>query len=139
MSEDILYQFKKINSSYTYDNRMYNITLNYINLLLERSGSCLQNFPNMPLFTLINPENIFSPKPSLIIDELNYEMNTLKHDLEDNVPKLNSDQMSAYNYIISRIFSNQIGYNAFLLTDQEVPEKHFYTNACYQKCVLTKK
>ena len=94
MSDDILNEFRlKYNDpTLARFNAIYNVALIYKNMELHKTGNDLSNYANMP--------EIYEPfesipeqhKSNLIKDELAYDINTLKNDLQINLPKLNHDQ-----------------------------------------------
>ena len=74
-----------------------------INLILQRSGKRLKDFPGMPLpesciyFKQIDHNNL------LIQEELNFDATKQRQFLNENVSKLNADQKKIYDRIVHSI------------------------------------
>lgn len=103
MTVDILYRYRQSigNPTLKLNDELYNVSLNLINEALQKAGSHLSNYLDMP--------EIFSPLiipsinlPQLIREELAYNVYELKTFLGENLKKLNKEQQIAYDTIIDR-------------------------------------
>ena len=117
MSEDFLYNYRKTNNNMDLEitDEIYNITLNSINELLQKSGNEIANYSNMPEIKSIWRPVQFEKPNQLLIDELNYNQTELKDELNDSLIMLNPEQKAIYNTIISRLNTNEYDNNAFFI------------------------
>ena len=76
----------------TFCDFLYNKTLIYLNQQLNNCGNDLSNCPNMPKIRHIWQQIIFEPRNQLIADELNYNCEILKTELNHNLNLLNCEQ-----------------------------------------------
>jgi hypothetical protein len=115
MSDDILYECKKIDANAQLNDEIYNIALNKINDILMKTGNHISNYGNMPV--IWEPINVqqFYRVGNLINEELNYNIEELNNNVNSDLPKLNKDQRSAYDTIIQRTLNNRLGKNAFFI------------------------
>jgi hypothetical protein len=106
MSEDIFHVLRsKIthNDSSLIDQYAFNLCLQYIDLHLTRYGKSLAHIPSMPKYNVdLVFDNLYAG--DLIAEELNYDSSTLSDEFELNLPKLNEDQLHAFNTITSAVF-----------------------------------
>jgi hypothetical protein len=117
-SEDTLFAYRVASKNFTMpiNDEVYNICLNEINKLLEKSGSHLNKFPNMPAFHQPFNFGAYYRQSNLILEELDYDAEELKKELKINLPKLNSDQRKAYDAINHRVnLLNEKGNNVFFI------------------------
>jgi len=115
MTEDILYADKHLHNNYELDfnESHFNIALNKINDSLQKSGHHINNYSDMP--TLQRYEIQYT-LPSIILDELNYKIESLNKILYEGVPQLNKQQKNIYETIINRTKNiTQLGGNAFFI------------------------
>jgi hypothetical protein len=117
MSEDFLYSFKVAynNDQFEFNDIIYNLALNQINDQLLKSGSNITKFSNMPDLTdRFNINDIFQ-QSNLILEELQYDENSLKQTLEQDLTRLNFQQKIAFDTITKRVYSNEKYNNVFFI------------------------
>ena len=105
MVDDILNEFRIIYSdnNIQINDQIYQVALNKINNILNRSGNDLSNFANMPEIIEQSFSEIANQTSKLISDELAYDTAKLSTELNIGLPQLNFEQKNAYDKIISRV------------------------------------
>lgn len=103
MSEDILYKQRKILNCTSFtmtEEHIKNNLLFEIETLLQKCGTSLHNFPDMP-FPKISCEELTTNK--LILEETNYNIEKLIKEHDELHKNLNGEQKDAYNAIIESV------------------------------------
>ena len=108
MSEDILHQLRSDNP---------NITIEYNSAIYDKSLSVLEDFCLSMTGKPIRQYGMPSPKRDVIenqlyselVRETNYNLDDLTHYVDTNEPMLTDDQRTAYDEILSQVFSKQGG------------------------------
>ena len=115
MSDDILHQKRNLDPCVEFDNEIFNIALNKINESLLKIGKHISNYFNMPEIWQPQCDEAYLAN-NLINEQLQYDLNKLKNEIEENVPKLNNEQRIIYDRIIRRTFQqNLCGGNTFFI------------------------
>ncbi|CAF1036998.1 unnamed protein product [Brachionus calyciflorus] len=105
LSFDILLEKKKIDSNRKYDEIIYSLCLKKINVHLYKNGKTLQS---VELLDCLVDDHDFDLHSNLLIkDVLNFNITNLKKEFNDNIGKLNTDQIFAFNSIIKRLNNEQ--------------------------------
>ena len=101
MSEDILQHIRNQKKDYTIplDQRMIDLTLHLINLNLKKNGKSLKDYPELPAYDISTELYEQLEANNLINSERSYDVEVLKKELIENLPKLNSDQKKVYDTI----------------------------------------
>ena len=118
MAHDFLieYRAKSNNEELQFNETIYNEALICINNSLHKSGNELANYSNMPEIIHQNNNNNFDNRPNIIKDELSYDINALRADLDNGLNKLNPEQRIIFETITNRVNNfDQIGNNAFFI------------------------
>ena len=116
LSEDILYQarIKLKNQNLESNEEFSNLALHYINLILNKNGKNLEDygFISLPIV-----QNQIFKNSALINEELSYDIEKLKNQLDTDVKMLNEDQAKIYDLILNAIRLNKtkIGNNMFFI------------------------
>jgi hypothetical protein len=80
--------------------QLHNIALHELEIILQRNGRSLRDFPGMPLPTA-DVEHYQSNR--LIREEMSYDNDALLHIVHDAEPHLNKDQAAFYQAVIGAI------------------------------------
>ena len=99
LSEDILFQARKVNTAAEFDNSMFNKALIMLeDHLMHLGGQTIEHYglpkPNR------NEESHVAME---ILRELSYDVESLEHHVEENEPRLTEDQKLAYDVIMESI------------------------------------
>ena len=82
-----------------------------MNQQLNNCGNDLSNFSYMPKIRSIWQQITFEPANQLITDELNYNCETLKTELDHYLNLLNCEQKTIFDKIMKRVHSKEYGIN----------------------------
>ncbi|XP_057725597.1 uncharacterized protein LOC130941198 [Arachis stenosperma] len=110
LSEDILYfQRKSIQSIELQlsEDQIMNLTLSKIEEKLQANGRSLREFDGMPFPSFGTIEGL---DDRLIMDELNFDVDGLRNQLDTNLTNMNVDQRKAFDVIINAVNENQGGF-----------------------------
>ncbi|XP_025611896.1 uncharacterized protein [Arachis hypogaea] len=110
LSEDILYfQRKSIQSVdlQLSEDQIMNLTLSKIEGKLQANGRSLREFDGMPFPSFGTIEGL---DDRLIMDELNFDVDGLRNQLDTNLTNMNVDQRKAFDVIINAVNENQGGF-----------------------------
>ena len=116
LSEDILQHIRNQKKDYTIplDQRMIDLTLHLINLNLKKNGKSIKDYPELPAYDISTELYEQLEANNLINSERSYDVEVLKKELIENLPKLNSDQKKVYDTINKTIQLKNEG--LFLIT-----------------------
>lgn len=86
------------------EDEVYDLGLFLLNKVLRESGHSLDDWPSMP-----KPQNEWNGlvTNSLIAEQLNYDRNSLRADLDSRLPRLNDDQRNAFTEVVNSVMNNQ--------------------------------
>lgn len=100
--DDLEYRIRAMGIDNPTEDSIYDYGLFLLDKLLQESGRSLKDFPSMPSVQLEWESRMFN---SLIADQLNYDRVAERAVLDDQLDKLNPDQRSAYDRILSSVES----------------------------------
>ena len=105
---------------------VYDFGLFLLDKALHESGHSLDNWPSMP-----KPQNdwnelVVNP---LIAEQLNYDRNSLRADLDSRLPRLNDDQRNAFTQITDSV-TNDLGKLFFLHGPGGTGKTFVYNTIC---------
>jgi hypothetical protein len=129
MIDDILYSCRMICPDAPISDEIYNVALNKINDMLQKTGNHIENYAYMP--RIWEPINLaqFYTTSNLVNEETNYNHEELNNYIAENVPKFNLDQKSVYDTIISRVDSAELGNNVYFIDGPGGTRKTFVYKA----------
>jgi hypothetical protein len=101
--DDLQHQMTAMGITDPPEEDIYDFGLFLLDKFLHESGRSLDNWPSMP-----RPQNdwnelVMNP---LITEQLNYDRNSLRADLDSRLPRLNDDQRNAFTQIINSVMNN---------------------------------
>jgi hypothetical protein len=137
MTYDLLYDYRiEMNDAQIqFNDELYNLALFIVNCSLERAGRHVSEYFGMP--DIREPMTIRGNLNRLIRDELAYDVNLLKATLNDDLPKLNTEQKLAYSAVIDRSNKhNTFGGNCFFVDGPGGTGKTFVYKLILELCPI---
>ena len=91
-SDDISHKLRRFNQNLELNDEIYNVAPNLINEILIKTGNHISNYSNLPqIWTPQNFEEVYVTN-NLIQEEMQYNIEGLELELEQNLPKFNKDK-----------------------------------------------
>jgi hypothetical protein len=102
--DDLAHRLRTMGIQNPSDDDVYDYGLHLLDNILRDSGCSIAEWPSMPLSQ--QNWNLLAMNP-LIAEQLNYNQDTERANLEVRLPCLNADQRNAYNWIIASVENNE--------------------------------
>jgi hypothetical protein len=115
MSDDILYEVRKLDSDAQFNDEIYNKALHLINDILMKTSHHVNNFSNLPKLREITNPTLISNSNKILQEELNYDAQELKQYVNEKFTKTQSRSISSIYYNYEKSYANKYIWSKYIL------------------------